>query len=122
MSALLLGLSLYSYHLQDKNDRFENSTQGVYVSQTGGAVNFGAGVYSNSIERVSYWGGVTFGDNFRTTVGAVSGYNRGLLPFVVFGFVQRINNNLRGVVNYVPPMPRQNYNGVINFSIEMDLK
>lgn len=122
MSALLLGLSLYSYHLRDKNDRFENSTPGVYVSQTGGNVNLGGGFYRNSIGSDSFWVGATSGDTFRVTGGAVSGYGKRLLPFVVFGFVQRIGPNVRGVVNYVPPMPRQNYNGVINFSIEMDLK
>lgn len=76
---IVIGLHLVSAHVPD-DQYMHNSNPGIYFRTESG---WTAGVYRNSLQRTSVYGGFTFTTDvvealpLSLTVGAVSGYQRG---------------------------------------------
>lgn len=124
---MLLGLMLYSYHLQNEGNSYENSTPGIYAAFDNDRArdNFGCvpvlGVYRNSINRNSGFAGCSFGGNFRVLVGAVSGYSDSVVPLVYPSYVFQ-TEGYGFSIGYVPRPPVKGSSSAIHFSIERQFK
>ena len=87
------GLHLISVHKPGAH--MNTVTPGAYVLFDSGVT---LGAYRNSESKFSTYAGYTMGENWQLTLGAVTGYNRPLLPMLVPSY--RFQNGLR--VSLIP--------------------
>jgi hypothetical protein len=122
MSALVLGLHLFSLHapaLPEQN----NVNLGAYVRHESG---FTAGVYRNTLDRTSMYAGYTIGDRVALTIGVVSGYQKEIVNGDVVGasngkLMLMLAPSVRlGPVrlSYIPRVGSTNPCNVFHFSVE----
>jgi len=86
--SLVIGLNIGTYHI-DRNAGFQEFNPGVYATCDGWV----AGVYRNSVNRISVHAGKVFSIGpIESEVGLVTGYPKRVMPFVIpsvrFGHVR----------------------------------
>lgn len=124
MSALILGLHLFSIHapaLPEQN----NVNLGAYVRHESG---FTAGIYRNTLDRTSVYAGYTIGDRLALTVGAVTGYQKEIVNGKTVGasggkLTLMLAPSVRlGPVrmSYIPRVGASNPCNVFHFSVEKE--
>lgn len=119
MSAVILGLHLATAHLGPFADTKSPINPGIYVRAESGLT---AGVYRNSVHRLSSYAGWTWetpNGRFALTVGAVSGYqDNALSPLIVPSMRMQLGDSLAGRISYLPKPPKFGGAAGIHFSLE----